>query len=49
MVSSTTFRLGTVRFSYCEVFYKLVSMSPLGNIGFMTSRIMNHDTTAQKT
>lgn len=49
MVSSTTFRLGALRFSYCKVFNKLVSMSPLGNICFMKSRIMNHDTTAQRT
>lgn len=49
MVSSTTFHLGTLRFSYCKVFNKLVSMSPLGNICFMISRIMNHDTAAQRT
>lgn len=44
MVSSTTFHLGTLRFSYCKVFNKLVSLSPLSNISFMISRIMNHDT-----
>lgn len=49
MVSSTSFHLGTLRFSYCKVFNKLVSMSPLGKIYFMVSRIMNHDTTAQRT